>query len=156
MAERPIRVLFVCLGNICRSPMGEGVMKMHLKKCNLSHRFEVDSAGTAGYHVGEQADPRTLAVLDQVGAPRPGLSRRVSASDFTDFDWILAMDQANYSTLLSRAPADAHANIVMALEPAGGGDVPDPYYGGVDGFDTVFSLLDQSVGLWVERMLESN
>ena len=152
MSDGTIRVLLVCLGNICRSPMAEGVMKMQVEQMGLSHRFFIDSAGTAGYHAGEMADRRTLAVLDREGAPRPGLSRRVEDADFTRFDWILAMDQANLRDLQNRAPVDGRARLALALEPTGGGEVPDPYYGGHDGFETVFQLLDASMRVWIERM----
>ena len=152
MSDGTIRVLLVCLGNICRSPMAEGVMKMQVEQMGLSERFFIDSAGTAGYHAGEMADRRTLAVLDREGAPRPGLSRRVEDVDFMRFDWILAMDQANLRDLQNRAPAEGHARIALALEPIGGGEVPDPDYGSHDGFETVFQLLDASMRVWIERM----
>ena len=152
MSRQPICVLFVCLGNICRSPMAEGVMLQKLKQRKLTDRFVVDSAGTAGYHQGESADRRTLEVLNRVGAPMPSLSRKVVDGDFQTFDWIFAMDSANYRDLLRRAPEQGRAKVCMLLEPCGGGDVPDPYYGGVDGFDTVYGMVDEALDLWLERI----
>ena len=152
MKVEPIRVLMVCLGNICRSPMAEGVMNHQLDALGLTGHFDVDSAGTAGYHAGELADRRTLAVLDREGAPRPGVSRRVTEDDFMSFDWILAMDRANLNALRGRAPkTGGRAHLALILEPTGGGEVPDPYYGEGDGFEHVYQLLEGSIRVWIER-----
>lgn len=155
LSTAPVRVLFVCLGNICRSPMAEGVMLKLLEERGLTDRFIVDSAGTAGYHAGESADRRTLAVLAREKAPVPSLSRRVQDSDFQSFDYILAMDQANFSNLAARKPEHCEAILALALEPVGGGEVPDPYYGGPDGFENVYTLLHGSLSLWIDRMLSA-
>ena len=152
MSQQRIGVLFVCLGNICRSPMAEGVMLQKVAQRKISERFTIDSAGTAGYHQGELADRRTLQVLERVGAPLPTRSRKVVEGDFHSFDWIFAMDTANYRDLLARAPAQRRANIHKLLEWNGGGDVPDPYYGGVDGFDRVHTLVDAAISNWLKEM----
>ena len=152
MSQQQIGVLFVCLGNICRSPMAEGVMLQKLVQRKLEDHFNVDSASTAGYHQGEPADRRTLQVLSRVGAPVPSRSRRVVDQDFEAFDWIFAMDTANYRDLQARAPSHCRAQIHKLLEPCGGGDVPDPYYGGVDGFDQVYGLVDDAIEQWLQHM----
>jgi protein-tyrosine phosphatase len=141
---KPSSVLFVCLGNICRSPMADAIAR---------HRYPqvtVDSAGTGAYHVGETADPRTLEVLRRHGIPYDGRARQVRASDFEDFDLILAMDASNRKNLLRIAPT-AHAHKVrMVLEPLEvGREVSDPYYGGPKGFDIAFEELDEAIGHWL-------
>ena len=136
--------------------MAEGLLLDVIQKRGLQDRIDVDAAGTAGYHAGSPADPRTLELLQRVGAPAPGLSRRVTVDDFSRFDWIVAMDASNYQTLLQRAPKRHAAQIVMALAPIGGGDVPDPYYGGLGGFDTVHQLLVAAIDEWLPIWLEQS
>lgn len=144
-------VLFVCLGNICRSPLADGLLRHKLRERGIAESFRVDSAGTAAYHVGNAPDPRTQAVLRDHGVAVVGHARQVRESDFTEFDHVLAMDQSNLDTLLKRAPANATASIALALEPVGGGEVPDPYYGGDDGFERVYAMLDEALDRWIER-----
>lgn len=137
-------VLFVCLGNICRSPLAEGVF-IHLAR-EAGVEVEVDSAGTGGYHAGELADPRSRAVAQKHGIELPSRARKVRPSDFEDFDLIVAMDQSNAANLRRSCP-DAHqAKIVLMrdYDPQGAGDVPDPYYGGDRGFDDVYDMVDRS------------
>ena len=139
------RVLFVCLGNICRSPLGEGVFR-HLAD-ELGVPVEADSAGTAAYHAGESPDPRSSAVAAKNGISLAGQrARKVRVTDFHRFDLILAMDQANLRDLESVRPADATARLVRfrSYDPEGEGDVPDPYYGGPGGFDTVFAMVERT------------
>lgn len=142
-------MLFVCLGNICRSPMAEGLARKLVRERGLSVR--VDSAGTAAYHVGELADPRTRAVLAAHDASFDGRARQVADADFTSFDLILAMDHKNHADLLTRCPAPHRHKVRLVLEPTGGGDVADPYYGGPDGFEVNRRQLEAAIGRWLER-----
>jgi protein-tyrosine phosphatase len=140
-----IRVCFVCLGNICRSPTAEGIMLQLVREAGRAHEFEIDSAGTGDYHVGEEPDPRSLATALARGVHLPSRARQFVAADFTRFDYVLAMDVQNQRNLLSLAPdADARAKIHLLRafdpeSPAGAG-VPDPYYGAGDGFERVFDI----------------
>jgi protein-tyrosine phosphatase len=146
----PTSILFVCLGNICRSPMADALAAHRIRQRGLPAR--VDSAGTAAYHVGNPADRRTLAVLAKHGIPYDGRARRVADVDFATFDLVLAMDQANLDDLRRRCPA-AHAHkLRLVLEPLGAGrEVDDPYYGGPDGFDRCFAELDAALDHWLTR-----
>jgi len=140
-------VLFVCLGNICRSPMGEGLFLHLLEERNLSDKYVVDSAGTANYHVGERPDNRMLRTAEEHGVYLPSKARHAVSSDFKDFDVILAMDQSNYDNLNQIKPNDATADLLKMRdfdEENKGGDVPDPYFGGADGFEEVFQILKRS------------
>lgn len=143
-------VLFVCLGNICRSPMAEGIARKMARDRGLDVR--IDSAGTAAYHEGELADPRTRAKLEEHDALFEGWARQVVASDFEQFDLILAMDQSNLDNLLQICPAAHKGKVHRVLEPVGGGDVADPYYGGREGFETNYRQLVEAVGAWLDRI----
>lgn len=139
------RILFVCLGNICRSPLGEGVCR-HLAQ-ELGVEVEVDSAGTGAYHAGEAPDPRSQEVAAKHGVSlAEQRARQVTQADFARFDLILAMDAANLRDLEARSPAGAHAELKLfrSYDPEGPGDVPDPYYGGPGGFDTVYAMVARS------------
>ncbi len=140
-----IRVLMVCLGNICRSPLAEGILK---SKVDPSSIF-VDSAGTGGWHIGELPDARSIQIAraNQIDISDQRC-RKFEASDFDDFDFIYVMDQANMSDVLTLAKTEIHRKKVkMILKAAMGGytmEVPDPYYGGDKGFEKVFELLDEA------------
>lgn len=131
--------------------MAHGICLDRIDRAGLSDRIEVDSAGTAAYHAGEPPDPRTLATLRAHGLSLSHRARRVRPDDFTRFDWILAMDCANLRALRAAAPADTTAQIERVLQPVGGGDVADPYYGGPDGFEVNFAQLSRSIDAWIER-----
>jgi protein-tyrosine phosphatase len=144
---RSVRILFVCLGNICRSPTAEAVLRALAAREAPELALEVDSAGTAGYHIGEPPDPRTRAAALRRGYDLSALRARVvEPGDFERFDLILAMDRENLRVLRRRAPAAAHERLRLFLEfaaPAGGPeDVPDPYYGGANGFEEVLDLVE--------------
>lgn len=148
------RVLLVCLGNICRSPMADALLRHKLKERGIADRYEVDSAGTGGWHAGEAPDPRTVAELRRRAVQPVGSARRVEDADFRRFDPILAMDASNLRDLASRCPKDQAHRLAMALEPTGGGDVPDPYYGGDGGFARVYDMLDAALDAWIDRWEE--
>jgi protein-tyrosine phosphatase len=147
----PVSVLFVCLGNICRSPLAEGVFRHRVEQADLAAWFRIDSAGTGGWHVGDPPDPRSAAVAASRGVSLEGQrARRVAPEDFDRFDWIVAMDRSNLRDLArirdgARATAAAELVLLRDFDPEpGDGEVPDPYYGGPDGFDRVFDLVDRS------------
>jgi protein-tyrosine phosphatase len=141
-----VRILFVCLGNICRSPTAAVVLRTVARREAPELTLEVDSAGTAGYHVGEPPDPRTRAAAARRGYDLAMLRARiVEPRDFERFDLILAMDRENLQVLQRRAPAAMHERLRLFLEFAPEGspeDVPDPYYGGPNGFEEVLDLVE--------------
>jgi protein-tyrosine phosphatase len=146
------RVLFVCTGNICRSPTAEGVLKKLAADAGLAHQIVVDSAGTHGYHVGEAPDARAQAHARRRGYDLSRLrARRIARDDFHTFDLILAMDREHHAILAKLAPQSAGEKLRMMLEfarRASGDEVPDPYYGGPDGFELVLDLIeDAAAGL---------
>jgi len=144
-------VLFVCMGNICRSPTAEGVFRHHVVEAGLIEHIEIDSAGTHAYHVGEPADRRACAAAERRGMSLEGIrARRVSLDDFERFDHILAMDEDNLARLHDEAPEEHRHKLRLFLEFADmeEREVPDPYYGGAAGFERVLDLVeDASRGL---------
>ena len=150
-----MRILFVCMGNICRSPTAEAVFREHVRRHAPELEMEIDSAGTHDYHVGEAPDPRAIKAAARRGLDLSGLrARQVEDADFERFDLILAMDRLNHVTLLERSPPEYHPRIRLMLEFAAdpeGLDVPDPYYGGASGFDEVLDLVEEAAaGLLAE------
>jgi protein-tyrosine phosphatase len=146
--DHTIGLLFVCLGNICRSPTAEAVMRSLVREAGLEGAIELDSAGTAAEHVGSPPDARAVAAAGARGIALVGFARQVSREDFEDFDVVLAMDRANTRTLRRLAPGDrerAKVRLLREFDPASAGDqepeIPDPYYGGPGGFDEVFDLV---------------
>lgn len=142
-----MKILMVCLGNICRSPLAEGIMKEKLKKYSIDGM--VDSAGTAAYHVGEMPDPRSVEVAGKNGIDITyQRARKFKARDLDEFDLIFAMDEHNYQDILSSLSAkgkeDKVKMILNATFPGKDFSVPDPYYGGKDGFDNVYDMLDKA------------
>lgn len=148
----PQKLLFVCLGNICRSPSAEGIMNSLIEEAGLSQEIICDSAGTSGFHIGEPADRRMSAAAKQQGFTLTSRSRKFEVSDFEEFDLILAMDQENYNTILSLDPTGQYQHKVKMMcefcREHSDRDVPDPYYGGPSGFTYVIDLLsDACAGL---------
>jgi protein-tyrosine phosphatase len=138
------RVLFVCLGNICRSPTAEGVMRRLVRDEGLEDEVEIDSAGTGGWHVGAPPDARATEAAARRGTTLEGAARRFDpARDFDRFDLIVAMDAENRRDLLTLAP-DEEARSKVRMFLAGDRDVPDPYYGGSDGFEEVLDLVEEA------------
>ena len=140
-------VLFVCMGNICRSPTAEGVFRHLVTGAGLADQIEADSAGTHAYHVGEPADRRATAAAERRGVSLAGIrARRVGADDFERFDYIIAMDQDNQMHLLDLAP-DEHRSKVrlfLSFSSEDESEVPDPYYGGSAGFERVLDLVESA------------
>ena len=149
--ESKTRVLFVCMGNICRSPTAEGVFRYYAEQAGLADRLEIDSAGTHAYHVGEPADRRARAAAERRGMSLDGIrARRVSAQDYQRFDYIIAMDEDNLARLRDEAPEghDARLHLFLEFAAVSETEVPDPYYGGAAGFERVLDLVeDASRGL---------
>lgn len=148
-----MKVLFVCLGNICRSPLAEAIFRKEISNQGLADRYFVDSAGTGGYHIGEPADPRSRANAIKNGVTINHRARQFITMDFQEFDYIIAMDQNNYNhiTDLADQVASDHQNIHLMQsfqQQPDSLEVPDPYFGGEQGFQRVFDiLLDANRGL---------
>jgi protein-tyrosine phosphatase len=138
-----VKLLFVCLGNICRSPTAEGVMRHLVRERGLEDRIELDSAGTGGWHVGSPPDARSTEAAARRGIVLEGSARRFSVEDFDRFDLILAMDGDNLRDLRALAP-DAEAAAKVRLLRGPGLDVPDPYYGDGDGFEVVLDHVEEA------------
>ncbi len=151
MPDGPVRVLFVCLGNICRSPTGEGVMRRLIDDQGLQDRIEVDSAGTGDWHVGYPPDPRSTEAAAARGFTLEGAARQVTPADFERFDLLVAMDRSNQRDLEALAPgaaARAKVRLLREYDPAavaaGDLEVPDPYYGEGDGFGQVVDMVERA------------
>ncbi len=147
-----IKVLFVCMGNICRSPTAQGMFESVVEEADLNGRIAIDSAGTHAYHVGEGPDRRAIQAAAKRGIDLGGQrARRVEEADFTRFDYVLAMDSSNLDDLLSICPKQHRDKVRLFLEFAKNPlqqDVPDPYYGGGQGFERVLDLVEAgSLGL---------
>jgi protein-tyrosine phosphatase len=159
MAEK-VKVLFVCMGNICRSPTAHAVFRNLVREQGLEAQIEIDSAGTHAYHVGNPPDARSMQVARNRGIEMLDLrARQVDFGDFIEYDYILAMDHANYSILKEMALPEHFEKLFMFLEFAENfseQEVPDPYYGGPQGFDLVFDMVaDASEGL-LQRIRHSH
>jgi protein-tyrosine phosphatase len=141
-SDRPFRVLFVCSGNICRSPLAEAVFRAQVREAGLKARFEIDSAGMHGYHEGEGADPRTCRMAKRFGVDVTSISRPVRPRDLERFDLLVAMDRGHRRQLLAMGADPDRVVLMRDYEPeADGPDVPDPYYGGDQGFEAVHHLV---------------
>ena len=150
-----LSVLVVCTGNICRSPTGEAVLKHLVEMRGLADRISVASAGTHDYHVGECPDGRSIKHAHRRGYDlTPLRASQVSREDFHAYDYILAMDRGHLRILKSMAPASAKARLGMFLDASArwkGEDVPDPYYGGVEGFERVLDMVEEAAERWIDR-----
>jgi protein-tyrosine phosphatase len=144
-----VRILFVCMGNICRSPTAEGVLRRMVADEGLADRIEIDSAGTGAWHVGNPPDPRSTHAAARRGTLLEGAARQVADDDFDAYDLLLAMDSDNLAELRRRAPDGfdpRRIRLLREFDPAsaaaGDLDVPDPYYGGARGFDDVLDMVE--------------
>jgi protein-tyrosine phosphatase len=153
----PVKILMVCLGNICRSPLAEGVLASKLPKNN----FIVDSAGTGSWHIGHAPDKRSIAVASKNGVDLTNQKgRQFQIADFETFDYIYVMDKSNYNDVIALAKTQAHKNkvqlILNELLPDQNSEVPDPYFGEVDGFDQVYQMLDQVTDLIAAKLIKKH
>ena len=153
---RATSVLFVCMGNICRSPTAEGVFRAMVERAGLQSSINIDSAGTHDYHLGAPPDPRAVRAAALRGYDIASLrARRVSRDDFSQFDWILAMDRANLRVLEKLRPANyaGHLALFLGLAPGSvGSDVPDPYHGSSEDFARVVDLVESASKALLERI----
>ena len=156
-----MRILFVCLGNICRSPTAEGVMRHKLREAGLADDVDVESAGTGGWHIGHAPDERATAAAKLRGIPLESRAQRFEATHFDDFDLIIAMDRQNLEDMRSLAPnADAEGRLSLLREydptavEAGELEVPDPYYGGEQGFEDVLDMVERACDGLIEEIRE--
>ncbi len=153
-------VLFVCLGNICRSPSAEGIFRKLVEERNLSGKYNIDSAGTSGWHSGELPDRRMRSHGAKRGYVFDSLSRKFSVNDFDEFDYILAMDDNNFYDIMELAPSAESQQKVhrMAdyLRHMNADHIPDPYYSGAEGFELVLDLLEDACGGLLEDIESEN
>ncbi len=155
---RELRVLMVCLGNICRSPMADGLLKKKVNDAGLI--VFVDSAGTSNHHKGQAPDERMRETAAQFGVPIDDLrARQFEVSDFDNFDWIYVMDHSNYQNVLrlarNKEDQDKVKMILNEVSPGNNAPVPDPYYGGQRGFEEVFDLLDEATDSILNKIKET-
>jgi len=154
---QPVRVLFVCLGNICRSPVADGVFRQKVAEAGLSGKIIVDSAGTGSWHVGHAPDARMMRTAERHGVDISRLrARQFEASDFERFDHVLAMDRSNLADMLALARDTSHEDKTRLFRDhdpdPGDGQVPDPYYGGDQGFETVYNIVDRTCDALLEEL----
>ena len=153
---RKVAVLVVCTGNICRSPTGEGVLRHLAQKRGWGDRVRIASAGTHDYHLGEAPDPRTVEHAAKRGYDLSAQrASQVGKQDFHEFDYILAMDRGHLRLLRDLQPPGSRAKLGLFLEASGkwqGEDVPDPYYGGVAGFEQVLDMVEEAGERWLDRI----
>ena len=151
-----MRLLVVCLGNICRSPMAEGALRARIEASPLAGRVILDSVGTGNWHAGEPPDPRAIATAARHGVDISGLrARQLSRHDFTRHEWLLCADRDNLRDVRARGPSESHSRCALLLDWAGmatDADVPDPYTGGVAEFEAVWTMLDRAAQGVVARL----
>lgn len=147
MTRKDINVLFVCLGNICRSPLAEAIFQFKVAESGLTEKFYVDSCGTGDFHIGELPDERTLKIAEKNGVPINHRARQFDSDDFELFNHIIVMDKSNFNnvTALDGGKKYDHIELMRTYdENADSIEVPDPYWGGLDGFQNVYDILDRS------------
>jgi protein-tyrosine phosphatase len=155
-----VSILFVCMGNICRSPLAESVFRHLVRSRGMEDRFEIDSAGTSGYHAGDPPDPRSVATARSRGVEVTGASRPVSKRDLHEFDYVIVMDAENRShidRLRATVGGTARVHRLREWDPERSGlDVPDPYYGGARGFDDVHDMVERSCEGLLDHILKQD
>ena len=156
-----IGVLFVCLGNICRSPLAEGIFKQKVEEAGLKELITIDSAGTSGWHINDPPDQRSSEIARRNGIRLDHYGRQISLNDFEQFDYIVAMDGDNYDDIirLQGNHSNGKAEILIMREfddQQSGSGIPDPYYGGPNGFQLVYDLLDESLSNFLNKIIEEH
>lgn len=156
-----VHVLFVCLGNICRSPLAEGIFKDLVKKSGLDSFIQVDSAGTSGWHIDEPPDARSIQIAAQKGVQLDHLGRQIKKIDLQRFDYILAMDQENLEEIQRLQDPGQFHNVRILLmrefdNQRSGADIPDPYYGGQNGFQLVYDMLEESLSNFLDFIIKKH
>lgn len=159
MTKKPISVLFICLGNICRSPLAEGVFQGLVREAGLESSFRIDSAGTSDYHEGNPPDPRTIEVAARRGIELSSRSRPITLADFDDFDYLIVMDESNLHNvkkLEERASGRAAIHRMREFDPEADGDLdlPDPYFGGEEGFVLVQEIVERAAAGLLDHLRE--
>lgn len=149
-----MKVLFVCLGNICRSPLAEAIFKEKIRQGKSDHLYQADSCGTSNYNIGDDPDPRTVRSAARNNIPMAHQARQFTPADAEAFDVIFAMDSQNFRNIIRIIPSRHHHKVKLMrdYDPAGGEDVPDPYYGNEKDFDEVFKILERSIGAFIEGL----
>ena len=151
-----MKLLFVCLGNICRSPLAEAIFKRQVQNKSLAHALHADSCGTSNYHIGDGPDPRTVRNARVNGVAINHVGRQLTIDDLEAFDLILAMDQSNLANILRLSGASEQRHkikLMREFDPFGPGDVPDPYHGSEADFQEVFEILDRSVDRMIATLV---
>lgn len=140
------KVMFVCEGNICRSPMAQAVFQRRLQESDLRHHVKVESSGVVGFHEGENADPRARKELSRHGIRFFHRARQLCRADLTDYDLILTMDRSNFETVrrMATGPQLEKVHMFRDFDPLGSGEVPDPYYGPGNGFEKVYEMIERT------------
>jgi protein-tyrosine phosphatase len=156
-----IKVLFVCLGNICRSPLAEAIFNKKIEEAGIHIQFKSDSAGTSDFHIGELPDERTIKCADKHNLTINHRGRQVNRTDIRDFHYIIAMDDSNLRTLNNlKERFGFHAKEIYLMrdfaEGSEGKSVPDPYYGGEEGFEEIFTILDESIDGFLGKVIQTH
>lgn len=156
--KKMIKVLFVCLGNICRSPLAEAIFKEKVQKRGLENYFSIDSAGTSDYHLRSSPDPRTILIAEKYNIPIEHKARQFSVRDGQDYDYVIAMDFSNRENILKVAGGSISSLFLMRDFDPGPGDreVPDPYFGAEDGFENVYRILDRSADSLLNYLIKEH
>lgn len=156
----PVKIIFVCLGNICRSPLADGLMVHKLKERGLDSFFEIDSAGTYAGHAGEKADARMRSTAQKHNVELTSIARQFITEDFDHFDYIIVMDDSNYTNVTRIALDDEQISKVSKLRSfdnqASNKDVDDPYYGGISGFENCFQVVSESVDNFIDQLTKNH